>query len=137
MQRRGLDVLRSVALILVAVSAVASFALMLHVGQYRLSILMFLFAVWDVSPFVGLLAAGMVSKRWSLLMRRALYCVMVFVAGASVIIYGRVVVNHPRQPAFAFLMVPLISWVLFVVTLLVAHVISTRRHGHQPLFRMS
>jgi hypothetical protein len=135
MERRGLDVLRSVALVLVAVAAVVSFALMLHVGQYRVSILMFLFAVWDVSPFAGLLAAGMVSNRWSVLMRRALYSVMLFVAGASVIIYGRVVVNHPRQPAFAFLMVPLISWVFFVVTLLIAHVISTRRHGHQPLFR--
>jgi hypothetical protein len=135
MQSRGLDVLRSVALVLVVVAAIVSFGLMLHVGQYRLSVLMLLFAVWDLSPFAGLFAAGIVSNRWRILMRSALYAVMLFVAGESVVVYGRVVLKRPAQPAFAFLMVPLVSWALLIVVLLIAHVVSTKRTGHQPLFR--
>lgn len=135
MQSRGLDVLRSVALVLVVVAAIVSFGLMLHVGQYRLSVLMILFAVWDLSPFAGLFVAGIVSKRWRNLMRAALYAVMLVVAGESVVVYGRVVLKHPAQPAFAFLMVPLVSWALLIVVLLIAHVVSTRRAGDQPLFR--
>jgi hypothetical protein len=79
-------VLRSVALVLVVVAAIVSFGLMLHVGQYRLSVLMLLFAVWDLAPFAGLFVAGIVSKRWRILMRAALYAVMLFVAGESVVV---------------------------------------------------
>ena len=135
MQSRGLDVLRRVALVLIVVAAIVSFGLMLRVGQYRLSVLMLFFAVWDLSPFAGLFVAGIVSKRWRILMRAALYAVMLFVAGESVVVYGRVVLKRPAQPAFAFLVVPLVSWVLLIVVLLIAHVVSTKRTGHQPLFR--
>ena len=75
---------------------------------------MLLFAVWDLSPFAGLFVAGIVSKRWRILMRAALYAVMLFVAGESVVVYGRVVLKRPAQPAFAFLMVPLVSCWVFV-----------------------
>jgi hypothetical protein len=135
MQSRGLDVLRRVALVLLVVSAIVSFGLMLHVGQYRLNILMVLFAVWDLSPFVALFLAGIVSSRWPIPVRAVLYALMLLVAGESVVIYGRVVIKHPAQPAFAFLMVPLVSWVLLIMGLLIAHVVSTKRSGHQPLFR--
>lgn len=135
MQNRGLDVLRRVALVCVVVSAIGSFVLMLHVGQYRLSVLMVLFALWDMSPFAALVALGIASRRWPVLMRGALYAVMLFVAAESLMAYSRVVLKRPAQPAFAFLMVPLASWVVLVVVVLVTHVISTRRSGrHQQLF---
>jgi hypothetical protein len=63
MQRR-LDILRGVALVAVVLSAVGSFVLMLHAGEYRLNLLMLLFAVWDLSPFAALAVAGVASKRW-------------------------------------------------------------------------
>jgi hypothetical protein len=135
MQSRGLDILRSVALVLIVVAAIVSFGLMLHVGQYRLNILMLLFAVWDLSPFVALFLAGIVSSRWPILMRAVLYALMLLVASESVLAYGRVVIKRPAQPAFAFLVVPLVSWILLIMGLLIAHVVSTKRTGHQPLFR--
>jgi hypothetical protein len=134
MQRR-LDVLRGVALIAVVLSAVVSFGLMLHVGEYRLNLLMLLFAVWDLSPFAALAVAGVASKHWPKITRAALYGVMLCVAGESVMVYGRVVWKRPAHPAFAFLVVPLASWTLLIIVVLVAHVISTRNSGHQPLFR--
>src|SRR5215831_21155166 len=133
MQSRGLDILRSVAFVLIVVAAIVSFGLMLHVGQYRLNILMLLFAVWDLSPFVALFLAGIVSCRWPILMRAVLYALMLLVASESVLAYGRVAIKRPAQPAFAFLVVPLVSWVLLIMGLLIAHVVSTKRTGHQPL----
>jgi hypothetical protein len=134
MQKR-LDVLRGVALVAVVLSAVGSFVLMLHAGEYRLNLLMLLFAVWDLSPFAALAVAGVASKRWPKITRAALYAVMLCVAGESVMVYGRVVWKRPAQPAFAFLVVPLASWTLLIIVVLVAHVISTKKSGHQPLFR--
>ena len=135
MQSRGLDVLRKVAFAIVVVSAIGSFALMLDVGGYRLNVLMLLFAVWDMSPFAALLILGIASKRWPVLTRAALYAVMLFVGTESLMAYGRVVLKRPAQPAFAFLLVPLVSWILMIVVVLIAHVISTKRAGrHQRLF---
>src|SRR5262249_9095107 len=114
MQSRGLDVLRGVALVLLVGAASVSFGLMLHVGQYRLNILMLLFAVWDLSPFAALFVAGIWSRQWPILMRAVLYALMLLVAGESVVVYGRVVIKRPAQPAFAFLTVPLVSWVLLI-----------------------
>jgi hypothetical protein len=134
MQRR-LDVLRGLALVAVVLSAVGSFGLMLHAGKYRLNLLMLLFAVWDLSPFAALAVAGVASKRWPKITRAALYAVMLCVAGESVMVYGRVVWKRPAQPAFALLVVPLASWTLLIIVVLVAHVISTKKSGHQQLFR--
>jgi hypothetical protein len=124
--------LPSVAVVL---SAAVSFGLMLHVGEYRLNLLMLLFVVWDLSPFAALTVAGVASKRWPKITRTALYGVMLCVAGESVMVYGRVVWKRPAQPAFAFLVVPLASWTLLIIVVLVAHVISTKNSGHQPLIR--
>jgi hypothetical protein len=134
MRTRRLNVLRGVAIAAVVVGALVSFGLMLHIGRYRFSSLMLLFAIWDLSPFVALFAAGVVSKRWPVITRGAL--VMLIVAGDSVVIYGRVAAKAPTQLAFAFLIVPLASWVLLIVTVLIAHVISTKLSGrHERLFR--
>jgi len=130
-----MQTLRNVALASVVVGAIVSFGLMLHVGEYRLNGLMLLFAVWDLSPFVGLFVAAILSKQWPILMRAAVHAVMLVVALNSVVVYGRVALTHPAQPAFAFLVVPLVSWVLLIMAVLITHVISTKRSGHQPLFR--
>jgi hypothetical protein len=134
MQRR-LDILRGVALVAVVLSAVGSFGLMLHVGEYRSNLLMLFFAVWDLSPFAALAVAGVASKRLPKITRAALYGVMLCIAGESVMVYGRVVWKKPAQPTFAFLVVPLASWTLLIIVVLVAHVISTKKSGDQPLFR--
>jgi hypothetical protein len=134
MQNPGLDKLRLITLAAVGLAAAVSFVMMLHVGGYRMNVLMLLFSVWDLSPFVALVVAGIVSKPWPDLMRVALGLVTTVIAAASPIVYVFVAVRRPAQPAFAFLVVPLGSWVLLIVTVLIAHVVSTRRSGHQTLF---
>jgi hypothetical protein len=133
---RTLGLLRAVALIALTLGALGSFVLMLSVGHYSFSILMVLFTIWDLSPFLALIVVDFTSKHWPVFSRAALYGVMLIVAAGSVAIYGTVALKAPAQPAFAFLMVPLGSWVLLIVVVLVAHVVSTKVSGrHERLFR--
>ena len=129
--------MRPVALIAVMLGALGSFGLMLSVGHYQLSVLMLLFAIWDLSPFLAIILVDLVSKHWAGFHRTALYVLMLVVAVGSVTIYGSVVLRAPAQPAFAFLVVPLVSWVLLILVVLTGHVVSRRMSGrHEPLFRL-
>src|SRR5437764_448822 len=92
---------------------------MLHVGRRNPSrVLLVLFAMWVLSPFVGLALAASGSQRWLVAARERVHVVMVIVALASLVIYGRVALGPPRpRPAAAFLVVPLASWGLIAATL--------------------
>ena len=120
--------LRGAALIAVLAGAAGSFGLMLHVGRRQSSlILIALFTVWELSPFVALACAHVLSKHWPVLTRAALYSVMLVLALGSVAIYGVVALGPPRpQPAFVFLVVPLASWLLIAIALAIAALISGR-----------
>jgi hypothetical protein len=129
--------MRTVALIALMLGALGSFGLMLRVGHYQLSVLMLLFTIWDLSPFLALISIDLVSKHWAVFHRTALYVVMLVVAVGSVTIYASVVLRAPAQPAFAFLVVPLASWVLLILVVLIGHVVSRRMSGRdEPLFRL-
>src|SRR2546429_7750000 len=107
-----LRVLRGVALVAVVAGAVGSLGLMLRAGLPPL-FLRVLFAIWVLSPFVALLFAYVVSKRWSVLTRTTLYSLMIIVTVGSLAFYGNVVFGPPRpKPASVFLLVPLTSWSL-------------------------
>lgn len=118
--------LRGVALVAVLAGAVGSFGLMLHVGRRQSSlILIVLFTVWELSPFMALVCAHVVSKRWPILIRATLYGVMLVVTLGSLAIYGNAALGPPRpRPAFAFLVVPFASWLLIAIVLPVAAVVS-------------
>ena len=97
--------LRSAALIAVVAGAGGSVALTLYAGRQNDSgILMALFAIWVLSPFAALALANVVSKRWSVLTRAALYGVMLVLTVGSLAIYGA----HALRPsdAFVFVVVP-------------------------------
>lgn len=100
--------LRGAALIAVLAGAGGSVGLMLRVGRHNDSrILLVLFAIWVLSPFVALVVANAVSKRWSVLTRATLYGVMLILPLGSLVIYGNVALGPPRaKPAFLFLVVP-------------------------------
>ena len=57
---------------------------------------MALFAVWVLSPFIALVLANMISKRWSVLIRATLYTVMLILTVGSLAIYGDVALGPPR-----------------------------------------
>jgi hypothetical protein len=124
-----LGLLRGAALIAVLAGAVGSFGLMLHAGSRQRSLILIgLFTVWELSPFVALVWAHVVSKHWSVLTRATLYSVMLILALGSLAIYGEAALGPPRpKPAFVFLVVPLASWLLIAAVLPIAALISGRR----------
>src|SRR5713226_10313812 len=98
---RFLGPLRAVALIAVVAGALGSVGLMLWVGHRNPSrVLLVLFAIWDLSPFIALVLADVVSKRWSVITRATLYGVMLILTLGSLAIYGDVVWRPRPQPAF-------------------------------------
>ena len=124
---RFLDLLRAVALTSVVVGAVGSVGLMFWVGHRNPShLLLFLFLIWVLAPFVALLLAGVVSKRWSIVTRTALYCLMLILTLGSLAVYGDVVVRPRPQPAFVFIVVPPVSWLLMTLVITVASLVSGR-----------
>ena len=122
-----LGLLRAVALIAVVAGALGSVGLMLWVGHRNPSrALLALFVIWDLSPFIALVLADIVSKRWSVLTRATLYGVMLIVALGSLAFYGDVVWRPRPQPAFMFLVVPLGSWLLMIIVVPIAALVSSR-----------
>jgi len=103
---------RRFAMLACVVGAGASLVFMYEVGHRNPSfVLMLLFAIWVLSPYVAFLVGAWKSAGWAPPLRAALYGAMLAVSFLSVVVYGMVALGPPRrQPAFAFLIVPLISW---------------------------
>ena len=120
--------LRALAMIAVLVGAAGSFGLMLRVGRRNPSlILLVLFTVWVLSPFVALLWANVVSKWWRVLTPATALSLTLVLTLVSLAIYGRVAFGpHIAQPASAFLMVPLASWAVIVVVIFLSRRLSKR-----------
>jgi hypothetical protein len=119
--------LHAVALTAMVAGAGGSVGLMLWVGHRNPSrLLLALFLIWDLSPFVALLVADIVSKRWSIITRTTLHIVMLIIALSSLALYGDVVWRPRPQPAFLFLVVPLGSWLLMTIVVPIAALISGR-----------
>jgi multisubunit Na+/H+ antiporter MnhG subunit len=128
--------LHEVALTSVVAGALGSVGLMLWVGHRNPSrLLLGLFVIWVLSPFMALLLANMVSKRWSVITRATLYGVMLILTLSSLAFYGDVVWRPRPQPAFMFLVVPFGSWLLMTVVVSIAALISGKlsRPGARPL----
>lgn len=123
-----LDLLRAGALIAVAAGAVGSVGLMLRADQRTPRFLLVLFFFWVLSPFVALGWANLVSKRWKVLTRAALYCVTLVITLGSLACYGKLVLPPPGSPrAFVFVAVPPASWLFMTIVVATAALISRGR----------
>ncbi|MGO9273301.1 MAG: hypothetical protein ACLQOO_24205 [Terriglobia bacterium] len=124
-----LGLLRAAALIAVLAGAAGSVGLTLHAVRRNDSrILLVLFALWVLSPFIALVLANVVSKRWSALTRATLYGVMLALTLGSLAIYGEVALGPPRaKTAFVFVVVPPASWLLIAIVVPLAALISGKR----------
>jgi hypothetical protein len=121
--------LRTAGLVAIAIGGLGSAGLTLYTGRRNPSaLLMAVFVIWVLIPFVALAAADAMSKQWSALTRTALYALMFVVTLDSLGTYGYVAFGPPRpQPAFAFLVVPPVSVLLCAIVLRVAALIASKR----------
>ena len=119
--------LRAAALIAMAAGAVGSLGFMLRAGQSTPRFLLIIFVFWVLSPFMALVLADAVSKRWSVLTRATLYSVMLVLALGSLAIYGDDALRPRRAHAAAvFVVVPPASWLCMAIVVPIAALISRR-----------
>jgi len=128
--KRGIhSSLRGAALIAVVAGAGASLAFMLRAGHRQNSrILLLLFGIWVLFPFVTGVWAYVFSNRWTVVVRAPLYVAMLVVSLASLSIYGSVAFGYLRaKVGFVFLVVPLGSSLLIAIAVSIATVVSRRQ----------
>ena len=125
---RFLDLLRAVALTALAIGGIGSLVFMLREGQRTPRLLLVLFIIWVLSPFVVLVWGNIVSKHWSVLTRATLYCVTLMIALGSLAIYGEFIVLRPPGSvnAFLFVAVPPVSLLFITIAVATAAFISGR-----------
>lgn len=115
-------VLRAVALAALLAGTLGSLGLTLYAGRQNDSrLLLTLFAIWVVSPFVGAVLANAVAMRRPVFARSTLYVAMLVLAVGSLAIYGDAAFGHlGAKLGFVFLVVPLGSWLLLGIVVAVA-----------------
>ena len=123
-----LGLLRTVALVAVVAGSAGSVGLMFRASQHPPRVLLVLFTIWVLSPFVALLWAILVSKRWSVATRMTLYWTTLIVTLGSLAIYGDLVHVKPAGAANAFLwvIVPPVSWAFAAIVVSMAARVSQR-----------
>ena len=103
--------------------AVGSVGLTLYAGRHNDSrLLVALFAIWVLSPFI---AVVIVSRRWWAFARGPLYGVSLILTPSCVAMYLHPAWRPPGSgPAFVFLVVPLASWLVLMIVVLIAALVS-------------
>jgi hypothetical protein len=110
-----------IAVLTVLAGGGGSLGFMLYTGRHNDSVVLkLLFAGWVLSPFIALLLVNAVAQRWSLIKRLTHYSLMLLITVGSLVIYSGVWSPPAAKPAFVFLVVPLISWMLMGIAILIA-----------------
>src|SRR5436190_19996122 len=122
-------VLQTAALTVALAGAAGSVGLTIFQGRRNPSLLLMgIFAIWVLSPFVALVISIVRSKGWTFPTRVMLWGLTLTITIGSLAVYASVALGPPRpQPAAFFLVVPMLSWVLAGVLLLVTAWLSPTR----------
>jgi len=116
--RNKLDLLRSLCLGITTAAALGSWAFTLQAGLHNGSaILNLLFSVWILSPFIVLMIAGVMSKRWPTNARISLYILMMVISLFTLLFYGGLLSFSDVRLAAVFLVIPFFSWILMLTAL--------------------
>ena len=112
------NLLRTTALTVVLLGAVGSLYFMFNAGSNQKSVLLLaLFTAWVLSPFVGLFVATKISNRWTVVTRSSLYLLMILLSIGSLVAYSGALTPSGTKPAFIFIVIPFVSWLLIVIVI--------------------
>lgn len=122
------DGLRATSWVALVAGAVGSLGLWIHAAQHPPPLIIVLFVVWVLSPFVILGMGHVVAKRWALSTQTALYWGTLLVTVASIATYADDAVAHrTAHAAFVYVAVPPASWLASAVALGVGAWIARRK----------
>ncbi|MFI5154379.1 MAG: hypothetical protein ACHQET_13655 [Chitinophagales bacterium] len=119
--------LRIVSGMILLAGAVSSLALMFSEGRNQKSIiLIMMFSVWVFSPFFALLVANTRSRHLARRTHTTYYLLAFFITLGSLVIYSGGWNMPGAKPAFKYLVVPFISWLLIAI-FIVAPILKKRK----------
>lgn len=122
-----LNIFRLLALTAGLVGALGSLGFVLYTGRNNNSVLLVaLFVIWVLSPFIALFVANLVSMRWPAFTRVMLYCLIIFLSVGSMVFYSGALRPSGTKPAFVFLVVPLLSWIIMAIVIPITISVSRR-----------
>ncbi len=123
--------LRTVALIAAVVGGAGSVTFLLQAGSRNsaLILLVVLFSIWVLSPFIVLLWAIFRSTRFPETTRSTLYGATIGLAFASLAIYSRLIDVKPAGSpnTFLFVAVPPASWAVIAIVMSIATMRSRKQ----------
>lgn len=121
--------LHRTAEIAAVIGAVGSVALTLYAGRNNnLPFLMILMSGWVLAPFIGFALASKYAGSWAASTRAVLDGVILVVAVASLVLFARGALRPPAsKPAAVFVAVPIAAWLLMLIGVPFAALISRRR----------
>ena len=113
------NLFRTVSILFLVIGAIGSLGFMFYTGRNNPSvILQILFTLWVLSPYGALLILDRISKRRSYLDQKLIYSFTVFLTILSLIGYSGILIPPTSKPAFVFLVIPFVSWILIGAILL-------------------
>jgi hypothetical protein len=123
------DRLHRTAQVAAVVGAIGSVALTLYAGRNNnLPLLMILMSGWVLAPFMGYALASRYSGSWVASTRAVFDGAIVLVAVVSLVMYTRDALRPPASKAAAvFVAVPIGAWLLMLIGVPLAALISRRR----------
>ena len=123
-----LNLFRIIVLAVWAIGAGISVNLTLYAGSANKSMLLVgLFLVWVLSPFVVILVAHARYRLGPATVRIAIYCLMLVITVVSLLGYSGRLSPTGARPAAVFLIVPLLLWVLMGIVIPVVLFRSRRK----------
>lgn len=128
-RRRELNInfLGWLAIVVGVAGAIASSYFMFTAGRNQPSLLLIiLFTLWVVSPFVGLFVLYNISKRWVVTVRETLYWLAIIMVVLSVTGYSGAFNTAQTKNAFVFLVIPFLSWLIIAISFFIARRVSKR-----------
>lgn len=115
-----LRITQIIAVVLVIIAAIGSLIFTIQAGHKNKSILLpVLFIIWVLSPYFALLVANFKYRYNSVAPRIMLNGLMIIISIVSLLGYSGILNLSGAKPAAVFLITPLISWVIIIITVLI------------------
>ncbi len=119
--------LQTLTPIIIVIGAIGSVVLVSLAGQRsNQHFLQLLFDIWVLSPFGIIILIKKFSKEWPTITQSMLNCMILFITVSSLIVYIIVNINPSTQLAFPFVIIPLLSWLMILIIILIAKLITRK-----------
>jgi hypothetical protein len=123
--KRSFITLGTVALIATVCGAACSLYFVINAGSNNNSVVLkSLFIVWILSPFIAFFIMLSIVRKWKTGIQNVIHWLLIILTIVSLIGYSGLIKIPNTKNAFVFLIIPFLSWVLLIATVIAARKFS-------------